>query len=164
MDVPRISAVFALVMLGCASPDGAARTDPIGPDRTTFRPVSLVLQRRCGSLDCHGTRFRNFRLYGYGGLRLDPNDRPDAPIVPSQAEVDANYDAFIGLEPELTRAVVTSGGKDATRLTVVRKGRGDEDHKGDRRIVPGSDADRCILTWLSGAIDAEACKRAQEEF
>ena len=155
-----VALVLAGVALACSSPDTDARIDPIGPDKAEFRAVAPVLARRCGSVDCHGTRLRNLRVFGYGGLRLLDGHRLDDPPIVTDDEANATYDSVIGLEPELMRAVVLAGGADPERLSFVRKGRGDEDHKGDRRVIPGDDADTCILTWLSRTTKIDACKRA----
>ena len=32
--------------------------------------------------------------------------------------------------------------------------------KGGQRIVVGDDGDRCLQSWLAGAVDAESCKAA----
>lgn len=159
------AALVGLVTLaGCSSPDDAGRVDPIGPSDRDFAAVVRVLDYRCGSLDCHGTTKRNLRVYGFGGLRLDPTDLPDSPILPTPAEVNATYESVISLEPELMRAVTLAKGEGAERLTFVRKGRGTEDHKGGSRIAVGDDADICIQSWLRGAIDVAACSRVPMQF
>ncbi len=142
---------------GCSSPDTSARVDPIGPDAEQFAYVAPVLSRRCGSIDCHGSTFRNMRVYGYGGQRLGAATAPDVPASLMAEEVTATYDSVIGLEPEIMRDVVKAGGAGVERLTFIRKGRGDEDHKGHRRITPGDSSDRCITTWLAGSVDTAAC-------
>jgi hypothetical protein len=145
---------------GCSSPDAGARVDPIGPDRAQFDFVAPVLARRCGSLDCHGSIYRNMRVFGYGGTRLDGGVTPESPARVTADEAQATYESVIGVEPEIMRAVVQSGGAGPERLTFVRKGRGDEDHKGDSPIKHGDNSDRCILTWLSNTVDQAACKTA----
>jgi hypothetical protein len=143
---------------GCSAPDASARVDPIGPDAAQFAYVAPVLSRRCGSIDCHGGTFRNMRIYGYGGLRLGAAaTSPDVPASLTAEEVTASYESVIGLEPEIMREVVKSGGANPERLTFVRKGRGDEEHKGHRRVTPGDSSDRCITTWLAGNVDTGAC-------
>lgn len=142
------------------APDTGATVSPGGPDRTTFAPVARVLVQRCGSVDCHGSWYRNMRLFGYGSERLDPTNLPDSPPDITPAEVDADYDAVVGLEPTIMYRVVAEGGKDAGRLTFVRKGRGQEEHKGGQRIAPGDAADACVLSWLANAVDADACTSA----
>ena len=52
---------FAALPSACASPDTGARVNPIGPDAEQFKAVAPMLVRRCGSIDCHGSRFRNLR-------------------------------------------------------------------------------------------------------
>jgi len=171
MGLWRFVATAALVSAGCStgwlaacsSPDSSARVDPVGPtgpDRASFEFVAPVLSRRCGSIDCHGSRFRNLRVFGFGGLRLDPEHRPDLPEFVTTAEATATYESVIGLEPEILRAVVSAGGAGAERLSIVRKGRGDEDHKGGRRITAGDDSDACILSWLAGDVRIERCNEA----
>lgn len=154
-------ALFGLLAIGCSTPDTGARVDPIGPDRASFEPVTKMLVRRCGTLDCHGTPYRNLRLYGYGGLRLDPAFVPDRDLT--VAEVDANYDAVIGLEPSIMRDVVADKGAAPERLTLVRKARGTEEHKGKGVIAVGDDADRCLISWLGSATDVDACTRTLDQ-
>lgn len=152
--------LVAGLVTGCSSPDTTGRVDPIGPSFEQFNLVAPMLVRRCGSIDCHGSAFRNFRLYGYGGTRLEPGTRPDFPPIITPKEVQADYDAFIGLEPEIMRQVVLDRGARPERLTIVRKARNDEDHKGGQRITYRDDADVCLVTWLSSSVSAEACARA----
>jgi hypothetical protein len=133
-----------------------ARVAPRGPE---FRPVAQVLVDRCGSLDCHGSKYRNMRLFGFGSFRVNDTHRPDSPDT-TQEETDRDYDAVVALEPDLFRQVIAEGGRGRDRLTFVRKGRGIEAHKGGARIASGDDADLCIGSWLDGAVDAERCKSA----
>ena len=153
--------------LACASTDKDGRVHPTGPDgpnAATFKAVAPMLMRRCGSIDCHGSTYRNFRLYGFGGTRLRDAGRPDDPPFLSSEEVQANYEAVIGVEPELTREVVRSGGAGYERLTLVRKARGEEAHKGGGRIikqsVPPDPGELCLLSWLSNTTDIAACEKA----
>ena len=165
LPVVAALALASVVSTGaCSSPDAGARVDPIGPDAAQFAYVAPVLSRRCGSIDCHGSLFRNMRVYGYGGLRIraataPPNSgtTPDVPAHLTAEEVTATYESVLGLEPEIMRDVVKSGGAGVERLTFIRKARGDEEHKGHRRITPGDSSDRCITTWLAGSVDIEAC-------
>lgn len=150
----------AALVIACSSPDTAGRVDPIGPSREDFKLVAPMLVRRCGTIDCHGSSFRNFRLYGYGGQRLAPADRPDFPPVIQPDELRYDYDAVIGLEPEIMRDVVQTNGAGFDRLTLVRKGRNEEGHKGGQPIKPDDPADTCLRTWLSNATNAAACARA----
>lgn len=155
------TALLAATTLACVTPDASQTVDPIGPDPATFQPVSLALSRRCGTLDCHGSKYRNFRVFGFGGLRLLPNDQPNTPRTNTPEEARATFEALVSLEPELTRDVVRGKGVGLDRLTVVRKGRGEEDHDGGKLITRGDDADVCFVAWLRGEVPgAEACARA----
>jgi hypothetical protein len=152
------AALFLLV--ACAGPETSARIDPaVAPSGETFRPVAQVLVDRCGTLDCHGSKYRNMRLFGYGSGRVVPEHRPDAPET-TDDEVARNYDAVVALEPDLVRLVIAEGGSAPERLTFVRKGRGAEAHKGGAPITEGDPADRCIRSWLTGTVDADACTSA----
>ena len=162
----KTAIVIAVLALGatafaCSTPDTGARVDPIGPDKTTFGPVAQMLEHRCGSLDCHGETHRNLRLYGYGGLRLDPGVLPEQDMTAD--ETDADYDALIALEPEKMADVVREKGASPDRLTLVRKARGTENHKGGSRIAIGDDADICLTTWLASATDTAACLRTLDQ-
>ncbi len=143
-------------------PDADQRTGVTGPPRAEFEPVSGVLQAHCGTLDCHGTVARNMRLYGADGLRLAPADVPGVDGgVTTFAEHEANYQAVVNLEPERMTQVVQESGSDPTRLTLIRKARNLEYHAGGAALPAGSDGDRCVTSWLSGATDLELCDRAR---
>lgn len=168
-------ASLGLMLVGaCSAPDARARVDAIGPDETQFASVLPPLVRRCGSLDCHGTPYRNMRLYGYGGQRLPgrafadggfadaatTSVAPDGPVTPTDTEIAASWQSVVGLEPEIMHDVVKANGGGSDRLTFVRKGRGEEAHKGDQRYCRGDSMDLCIQSWLRGAVDGDACSRA----
>jgi hypothetical protein len=158
----RVGLLGALVAAGlaCASaPDPNARVPIVAPDLGSFTPVSAFLNHRCGSLDCHGQWGRNLRLLGHEGLRLDPADVPGGSAT-TTAEIGANYDSVVGLEPELMRVVVEEGGAHPERLTLVRKGRGAEHHKGGALVIIGDAQDGCMTSWLAGALDQSDCTSA----
>jgi hypothetical protein len=158
-----VSAASAEVFVtGCSAPDASATVDPTagdaGPSRSQFDFVAPVLSRRCGSIDCHGSIYRNMRVYGYGGLRAGTDaDNPMTPTRDTAAEAQATYESVVGLEPEIMRAVVQQGGAGVERLTFVRKGRGAEDHKGNKRL--NADSDLCVTSWLANHVDEDACRR-----
>ena len=129
------------------------------PDRASFPPVAQLLDVRCGSLDCHGTTARNLRLYGSAGLRWSAIDRPFVPACDTVAEVDQDYESVVGLEPAPMSAVVSARGADPDQLTMVRKARGIESHKGGQIWSQGDDSDSCLTSWLAGAANATACAR-----
>lgn len=153
----RFSSLWLLVLAlpACGSND-REQVDFEVPSRLGFEPVSQMLHLRCGSLDCHGQLGRNLRLYGQYGLRDDPDDVPGGDPT-SAYEHARNYDSVVSLEPELLALVAAEGGAHPERLTLVRKARGSEEHKGGSALATGSDADRCLLSWLSGSVDATAC-------
>jgi hypothetical protein len=94
-------------------------------------------------------------------LRLSPDDRPGVDGgVTKEAEHDANYASVIGLEPELTAQVYAQGGDRPERLTLIRKARLEEHHEGRAAAPRGGDADRCIVSWLTGSLDSAACAAA----
>jgi len=69
---------LALVVLGaavisspaCLATEELGTTDFSCPSPDGFRVVSQVLERRCGTMDCHGDESRTFRIYGRTGMRL----------------------------------------------------------------------------------------------
>lgn len=189
----------ATVTTACVPFDANDPDDP-------FVVVSEVLERRCGTLDCHGQPARPLRLYGNSGLRR-PEPEPgtedckvDADCVAgSRCEVDVgcidaaiadyaqyypggtgttpserleNWQSLCGLEPELLTVVYccsvekgrckgfdhdgTCGDPEAfdpEKLTVIRKARLREKHKGGLVWNEGDDGDVCLTSWLTGAYD-----------
>jgi hypothetical protein len=147
------------IVAACSGPPSVGHYDPQHlPDAATFAPVAGMLDVRCGSLDCHGKAGRNLRLYGSAGLRLSPADRPLVPLCDTPAEIAQDYESVIGLEPEATSAVVA--GAAPSGLTLVRKPRGTEAHKGGTIWSQGDDSDTCLTGWLQGKPDPAACQRA----
>jgi hypothetical protein len=150
----------AAALASCSIPASDSRDTPQAvPDANSFPPVAQLLDVRCGSLDCHGTVARNMRLFGSAGLRLSASDRPYVPVCDRQAEVDQDYQSVVGLEPEAMDRVVASGGANPDALTMVRKARGIESHKGGQIWNEGDDADTCLVSWLSSKPNAGACEK-----
>ncbi|MCC6668264.1 MAG: hypothetical protein IT375_31255 [Polyangiaceae bacterium] len=146
-------------LFGCAGPADEQATITPAPRRESFPPVADMLHSHCGSLDCHGSRVRNLRIYGINGLRIDGISGTG----PTTAdEYDATYRAIVYLEPEKLSRVVADGGRNPKRLSLVRKARGAEEHKGGTMAPQGSEADRCLTSWIAGALDAPACALAAE--
>ena len=121
-----------------------------------------TLVHRCGSLDCHGATYRSLRLYGSIGLRLSPTDKPVSKGRTTEAEYDEDFASVIGLEPEVTSAVVSEAGASPERLTLIRKARGTEAHKGGAVWVEGDSQDRCLTSWLAGHADVADCEDATD--
>jgi hypothetical protein len=143
----------------CSQPPADGRfTQTSLPDSGSFWPVAELLDVRCGSLDCHGTAFRNLRLYGSAGLRLSPGDAPLLPLCDTAGEVTQDYVSVVGLEPEIMPQVASGG--DVGLLTMVRKARGTEAHKGGQIWTTGDDSDRCLSSWLGGTPNPGDCASA----
>jgi hypothetical protein len=143
------------------------------PPLEDFKPVSTLLEQRCGTLDCHGSEGRPLRIYGQYGLRyVGPDDDPDvlyagnlsAPTT--DLEVQRNYFSVCGIEPE-KMSMVTEGEAEPETLTMVRKPRLAEKHKGGRIWDKGKVEDRCLVGWIAGdfepgAMDTQECDEAVE--
>ena len=146
-------------VLSCSTPDPHAETPVIAPTEASFGPVATYLEHRCGTLDCHGTRYRNLRIWGQDGMRLSIGDIPGGTQT-SPAELDATYQAIVQLEPEILAEVTAQHGAQPERLTLVQKARGLSKHAGGTILAAGDPRDRCIVSWLSGATDDTACSDA----
>jgi hypothetical protein len=131
------------------------------PPFDDFIPLSSALGIRCGSLDCHGQVGRNLRLYSQFGLRESAEDIP-AGDETTVEEHEANHMAVISLEPEQLSLVWLNDGRGSLSLSLVSKARGREAHKGGAVFLAGSAGDRCLLSWLSGSLDAVACEEVSE--
>lgn len=157
------STLCGLAATSCSVDEGAP-VDPVGAAdaelKAQFPPVASMLSRRCGTIDCHGSKYRNFRVYGFGGIRLDPIDTPEKPEQTTKLEADATYEGLLSLEPEIMRRVIDARAAGREQLTLYRKARGDEDHKGDRLWASGDDADLCFATWLAQTTDVAKCDAA----
>lgn len=155
--VARLLLSAGMSALGCSSVDQGSVTIAT-PDRAQFPLVADAIAPSCATLDCHGQIGRNFRMYWQRGLRLDPAARPGEGET-TVDEYDMTFRSLVALEPLKMDAVV-KGTQKADSLTLVRKARGTEAHKGGAMNPVGSNADRCLVSWLSGAIDTAACKDA----
>lgn len=162
------AAAFALAV-GCAvTPDASETVTVIEPDFNQFAGdstnpgVHTFLEQRCGTLDCHGQEGRAFRLYSAGGLRL-PNDAGifpgSAPDTP--AEIAANYQSLVALQPEQTSLVVT-GKEPPTSLLICAKPLALQTHKGGQVLAPNGSGEACLESWLVGQIDPRSCVAAAQ--
>ena len=165
----RPPCLLVILLASCVSEIGAPGFDPSRPATTTsklrapprvgFGPVADAMQPTCGTLDCHGQTGRNLRLFGGRGLRLDPMGSP-AEGATTAAEYDATYWSALALEPEIISAVVGDQGARPERLTLIRKGRGTDLHKGGALMTAADDLDRCLVSWLADAVEDAPCQRA----
>jgi hypothetical protein len=183
----RVSLTLAAVLVAHASTSGcsshAEGLEPVTcPDFASFHFVSSVLERHCGSIDCHGRLERPLRIFGQFGTRkpLTPSELAAHPeIDPSQYypggaqattpdELLDNYRSVCGLEPAIISLVALHEER-VDALTIVRKPRYEEKHKGGQIWATGSDGDLCLTSWLdprsrsTGAIQEDACTRGATE-
>ncbi len=145
-----VPVIAAATLLGAAcSQDLGATVTNACPSQDVFQnSVSPYMERRCGTLDCHGGIARPMRLFGKLGLR-----HPDESNVPggkgtSKAELAANYTSVCGVEPEKMNETVANLGNTADELLMIRKARGLEKHKGGKVVNEADHADNCMLGWL----------------
>lgn len=158
--LPAIALITA-----CSSVDPGAVTTAVGPafgaDGDDFRPISAVVERRCGTIDCHGNAARPMRIYGQYGLRKPIDDPPDGyypgGLAPTSAdELRDNYRSMCGLEPEILARVMAKD-DEPEALTMVKKPRLLEKHKGGLVWNKGDDGDACVINWLTGVDDTSPC-------
>lgn len=167
-----IVAALAGALSGCLGDDATATQTFKCPSRASFTgepsdggadavSVSAFMERRCGTLDCHGSTLRPMRLLGRYGLR-DPGQKNVTGGAPTTAaERDANYAAVCNVEPEQMDKAAADFGQSAEKLLVLEKARGVEGHKGGTIVVPGTDADNCLLGWLRGDVLSTVSKSCQ---
>lgn len=166
LRVARFLLCLCLSSFGCGAgePEAGRLSEMQLPTRTQFPVVAAAMQHRCATLDCHGQVGRNLRLYGFGGLRLSTPESPigDPTVDPTTvSELDASYQSTIGLEPESLWRVLTQGaGPD--QLSMVRKARGSEKHKGGQLARAGDALDRCLVLWLTGRADPSPCEQVSD--
>jgi hypothetical protein len=152
--------------LTCPPLGDPAGTDPLA----AFRPVSSLLEQRCGTLDCHGQEPRPLKIYGRVGLRApDSNvDDPDGgyyaggELATTDYEIEQNFRSVCGLEPEKT-AEVLAREREPDELTLIRKPKLFEKHKGGRVWDNGKPGDRCLKLWTQGAEIGEYAALCLEE-
>lgn len=147
------------------------------PDQAVFQSaVSPYLERRCGTLDCHGASARPLRLYGRYGLRfhaqtgspVTPACVDEAPNVPggvatTPCELEANYFSVCNVDSAKMDEIAQNANI-ADESLLITKARATEKHKGGKVVNeaddPGND---CLLGWLAGGDAAkveQACAEA----
>ena len=156
-------------LAACAStPDDASapRLTVAELDRDTYAvAVHPVVERKCGSIDCHGQLPRGLRVYGKNGLRL-PNDAGNVPGMgpTSLEEARATYVSIVGLEPEKTNELVRQqprSSEDGYRLLLLAKPLTLERHRGGANLRKGEPAEQCLLSWVLGHTDTASCASAR---
>lgn len=152
-----VAVLFATLSVGCISETEMEPAEFDCPSEADWPIVSQVLERKCGTIDCHGDRARSFRLFGRNGSRLDDGDVVGSTDGTSTAELRENRASACGLEPEQMHAVV-QGDEELETLTLIRKPRLIEAHKGGRVWVEDSPGFVCLSSWIDGSLDRAACE------
>ncbi len=144
--------LVALSLTACKPDDLGDRVTMVCPDRQIFNDhVSELMERRCGTLDCHGNDYRPMRLYGELGLRHSREINQSGGNATTTYERYSNYLSVCGIEPEKTADVALDpAGQSVNQLLLVLKARGKEGHKGGKVFNPFDDADLCVVGWLRG--------------
>ncbi len=151
--------------LGCSSIDSQAVSANALPDKAQFidQGVSTFMEKRCGSLDCHGQVGRPLRLYSSNGLRKNLVKGVRDVRATQPDELLENYYATVGLEPEdISMARVTKG--DFTDFLLLKKPLGIEGggvrHKGGP-VLRGTDPGfECLISWIEGTVNKAKCEEA----
>lgn len=152
-------AAAAIFALSCSGDDYTGAEVFPCPNKAVFigepegggalvQSVSSFMERRCGTLDCHGASSRPMRLYGQLGRRHPDEDNVVGGATTTRLELEANYAAVCGVEPEKMATVVQDLGASAEDLLLVGKARGIEGHKGGTVVKQNDEADQCIVRWL----------------
>lgn len=152
-----VSAGASLVVTGCSDePNAAQITGVIIPDLDAYvTHVDGYLNRRCGSLDCHGQPGRAYRIYSSRGFRLP--SLFDGGLISGEQATDpaerlANFQALVAVEPEnLTRFMAKNAQDDneaPKNLFFLRKALKLERHKGGTAMAEGDPGWRCVVGWL----------------
>ena len=160
----RPLAIAALLVTGCLSDADLGVAPTACPPFDDFADhVAPVLERRCATLDCHGAEGRPLLIFSDIGRRRpggpdagDPGYVTGGDVITTRYEREGSYLSVCGLEPELIDEVL-AGLAPPPDLTLVRKPRLDEKHKGGRIWQPESAEDRCLQSWLRGEIDPSLC-------
>jgi hypothetical protein len=155
-----VAAGATTALVGCEETSGTVPT--VCPDAQLFEEaVSPYLERRCGSLDCHGQDTRPMRILGEYGLRRqvelgEGGGNVSGGRKTTEAEYAANLQAVCALEPERMAEALAKFGASVDRLRLVGKPRNTIRHKGGRVVEEGDPGDRCIVGWISAVSESDA--------
>lgn len=164
----RFLAGAVLALVACAAqPDDAAEPRLVVADidpAAYATAVQPVVERKCGSLDCHGHTARGLRVYGQNGLRIaNTAGRTPGEGATTPEEARATYQSILALQPEKTNAFAAKSprtAEDAYDLTFLAKPLQLERHRPGRSLAKGEPAEQCITSWLVGTTDAAICTSA----
>ena len=136
---------------------------PVPPDRRDLANESMFE---------YGSRagvWRFFRIFAKYGVRstffacavaLERNPAVAHAITAQGHDVCGHgnrWEEYYLMDRETERRAIAEGYAGIERLTFVRKGRGTEDHKGNKRL--NADSDTCVASWLANHVDEDACRR-----
>lgn len=158
------ASLLCLSLTAVACVEESATFEGKCPPIESFTQVSRVLEARCGTIDCHGNGARPLKIYGQNGLRaatdtLDPQLFPGGATPTTTNELALNFRSVCGLEPEIMTEVL-AGDAEPPALTLIRKPRLSEKHKGGRIWDEGKLGDQCLVSWIlspPGTFDPEPC-------
>lgn len=137
----------AAVSSGCSDLGGTV-TNVCASQEIFEQSVSPFVERRCGTLDCHGGIARPMRVFGRLGLRHPDEDNISGGAATTALERAANYTSVCGVDAEKMNESVQNLGNTAEKLLIVTKARGLEKHKGGKVVNENDPGDLCILSWL----------------
>jgi hypothetical protein len=155
-----VALVAGLAVSGCKQEGLSEGLKVTGPSRQLYvKYVSEVMERRCGTLDCHGSDYRPMSILGRDGLRHPAEGNRTGEADSTDLEKSSNYFSVCAIEPEkVARVVDDPGGNAVNTLLLVRKARGQEGHKGGKVFDPWDDSDRCVVGWFRGDAEASIAK------
>ena len=164
-----LATTIGMGALSCANQSQPLQVGPL-PDRDSFlaQGVSNFMEKRCGSLDCHGQIGRPLRIYSDWGLRYrSENDGKRVTGPTTDEEQRENYRSVIGLEPDqLSDCVVTQGAY--VDFQLIKKpldiSGGGINHKGGPviRVGDGDPGWRCLHGWIRGEPSKQKCDEAAQ--
>ena len=160
-----LGALAVVFCSACITSVDSGATSPLAlPDKDQFitQGVGVFMEKRCGSLDCHGQIGRPLRIYSSNGLRKNdgPNGARDTSGTTAE-EQSANYFSVVGLEPEqISVSRVSEGVYDDFLLLkkpLSLEGGGVR-HKGGPVLRSTDSGFDCLISWISGAANKAKCE------
>jgi hypothetical protein len=148
--------VASVAFFACSGPKDGQVFVGTFPSAETFQPVSAALEARCGTLDCHGSFYRNLRMFGMNGIRGTVNEVSGVHATTDE-EVLLNYESLVSIQPEQFSNIVSHRGQGFDKWIVVTKGTGAEHHQGSSRFAKGDLTYTCLLSWVTGSVNMDAC-------
>jgi hypothetical protein len=153
-------AACVALLASCSGPSGSTTVSYDFPDPMQFESsVSPALEIRCGTLDCHGNFYRNLRFLGKYGTRLGSKDTAGLQDT-TDDERQRNYESLVSIDPSNLASITAKHGQGFDKWMVVLKGTNAVYHKGAERMKKGDPTYTCLLSWVTGAVDMNACADA----